>query len=65
MREISRAGSVQIAFEPAIVATPIDWELLWSEEERSKMLVEDREAFEEELLQLLHVQFVKNSEEVG
>ena len=25
IKDISRAGSVQIAFEPAIVATPIDW----------------------------------------
>ena len=29
------------------------------------MTVEDREAFEEELLQIMHIQFIKNSEEVG
>lgn len=63
--EIDPVGRVLIRFEPQVVATPIDWKILWSRQEREKMTVEDREAFEEELLQIMHIQFIKNSEEVG
>ena len=54
-----------IGFQPEIVAVPNDWDVLWSEKERNKMSWQDREEFEERLLDILHVQFVKNSEEVG
>ena len=43
---------------------PNDWEKLWSLEEREKMNFDDRIEFENALLDIMHVRFEKNSDEL-
>lgn len=50
-------------FSPNIVSVPNDWERLWSLEERQKMSIKDREAFEKELEKIMNVEFVHNTDE--
>ena len=57
LTKITAAGEVFIDFSPAIVIVPNDWRRLWNIEEREKMSLKDREAYEEELLKIMHVIF--------
>lgn len=54
---------VFLDYSPSIVLVPNDWDRLWSLEEREKLSLRDRETFEEELLKIMHVQFIHNSDE--
>ena len=56
-------GEVTIKFDPPIVMVPNDWNRLWSQEEKDKLSLQDREIYEEELQKIMHVQFLKNSDE--
>ena len=56
-------GTAYLDFSPSIVAVPNDWERLWSLEEREKMSLKKRETFEEELKQIMHVEFIHNTDE--
>ena len=56
-------GEVKKEFDPPIVMVPNDWNRLWSEEEKNKLSLRDREIYEEELQKIMHVQFLKNSDE--
>ena len=43
---------------------PTDWEKIWSLEEREKMAYQDRIQFENALLDIMHVKFEQNSDEL-
>ena len=43
---------------------PNDWEKIWSLEEREKMTYQDRLQFENALLDIMHVKFEQNSDEL-
>lgn len=63
MSELLRDGTVKIAYNPPIAAVPEDWELLFNDEVRNKLEPDERAKKEEQALQVLHIVFVKNSEE--
>ena len=63
LSQISETGVTVIKFTPPIAAVANDWNRLWSIEERSKLTQSEQEDLEEELLKILHVKFVQNSEE--
>ena len=63
LREINTVGTVFVDFTPNVASIPNDWERLWSLEEREKMSLKDREAFEKELEKIMHVEFIQNSDE--
>ena len=46
---ISNIGEVAIEFYPPIVMVPNDWNRLWSQAEKDKLTLRDREVYEEEL----------------
>lgn len=52
---ISAGGEVFIDFKPGIAVVPTDWDRLWDLEEREKLSPADREAFEEQLIKIMHV----------
>ena len=64
LREISSLGEVFIDFSPQTVSVPEDWKNLWDLNEREKMSPEARKIFEETLLDLLSVEFIRNSDEL-
>ena len=49
LESISNMGEVTIEFDPPIVMVPNDWNRLWSQEEKDKLSLQDREIYEEEL----------------
>ena len=55
LKNIDVNGNTFIKFDPAIVAVPNDWQALWDIKEREKLSLKDREAFERELLRIMHV----------
>lgn len=57
LKSLDPIGQVQINFWPQIVAIPNDWEKMWSLEERDKLSAQDRIAYEEELLKIMHITF--------
>ena len=64
LREISSLGEVFIDFSPQTVSVPEDWKNLWDLNERENMSPEARQIFEENLLDLLSVEFIRNSDEL-
>ena len=58
LENISNVGEVTIKFEPPVVMVPNDWNRLWSQEEKDKLSLRDREIYEEELKKLMHVEFL-------
>ena len=42
----------------------MDWDKLWEMKEREKMAPADREAYEEDLLKIMSVTFIQNSDEL-
>ena len=64
VKDLDESGNVFLSFEPGIVQVPNDWEKLWSLEEREKMNFDDRIEFENALLDIMHVRFEKNSDEL-
>ena len=62
--EITEAGKIQIGFQPPKSLVPDSWDDLWSKEKRPKMNSYEIEALDEALLDILHVVFIKNSEEL-
>ena len=64
VNEIDESGNVYLNFEPGIVMVPNDWDKIWSLEERQKMSFQDRLEFEEALLDIMHVRFEQNSDEL-
>ena len=65
MREISSVGEVFIDFNPPKVAVYEHWESLWDLSKLESMTERDRIALEKRKLDILHIQFVKNSEELN
>ena len=51
-------GEVTIKFEPPVVMVPNDWNRLWSQEEKDKLSLRDREIYEEELQKIMHLEFL-------
>ena len=62
--QIDESGNVLLNFEPGIVMVPNDWDKMWSLEEREKMNYQDRLEFEKALLDIMHVKFEQNSDEL-
>ena len=61
---LDESGNVYLNFKPAIVMVPNDWETMWSLAEREKMTIEERLEYEEGLLDIMHVTFELNSDEL-
>ena len=61
---MSSLGDILIGFNPPIVAVPNDWNLIWDIENRNKVSEKDKEIYEEELLKILSVEYIQNSEEL-
>ena len=59
--KISQLGDIFVNFKPEIVAVPNDWQRLWDLSERENLSLEDQEAKEKELLRILQVEFIQNS----
>ena len=49
LESISNMGEMTIEFDPPIVMVPNDWKRLWSQDEKDKLSLQDREIYEEEL----------------
>lgn len=63
LEKINESGQVFISFSPAIAIVPTDWLKLWDQEEREQLSLKDLEAYEKELLKIMHIELIKNSEE--
>lgn len=63
LESINESGQVFIDFSPAIAMVPTDWLKLWDKEEREKLSLKDLETYEKELLKIMHIELIKNSEE--
>lgn len=63
LNKIEHNGAVLIDYEPPIARIPENWEKIFKEEEREKLSIEEREELEETAKILIHVVFLKNSEE--
>lgn len=63
VNNITRYGGVYIDFDPPVVAVPNDWQKMWDLAEREKMNFSDRISFENDLLDILDVRYIINSDE--
>ena len=63
LTKIEKNGAVSISYEPPIALIPDTWKQTFVEEERLKLSLEERKEREEDALYLMHVVFLKNSEE--
>lgn len=61
---INQAGKILIDFKPNEVLVPSDWNQLWGTSERENFTGEQRVQYEKELSKILHIEFIKNTEEL-
>ncbi len=55
---INESGEVFINFSPSIAVVPNDWDTLWDLSEREKLSPADRERYEDELKEIMNVEFI-------
>lgn len=63
VKDFSRAGLLQIAYDPPYAKVPDNWELIWGADILATLSAEERKVFSTKAKDLINIEFLQESEE--
>ena len=63
VKDFSRAGLLEIGFDPPYAKVPDNWELIWSGDMLATLSAEEKEIFNTKAKDLITIDYLQESEE--